>query len=157
MIFDSLSHAAPYFAGSWWRDVLACAATITTETPVGERQLRGEDLLVRVLDLTTGPAETAVLESHCRYTDVQIVLDGGEFIRVWPAAQLTVKDPYDACKDVMFYEHPASAPVVIDLMPGTFAVFRPQDAHMPALMKGAPARLRKMVFKVSNELIDRER
>lgn len=157
MIFDALSEAGPYFAGSWWRDVLAYAATVTTDTPVGERQLRGEELLVRVLDLTTYPPEAAVLESHRRYTDVQIVLDGGEFIRVWPAAQLTVKEAYDAGRDVMFYEHPADAPVVIDLMPGTFAVFRPQDAHMPALMKGAPARLRKMVFKVSNELIDRER
>ncbi|TAK12823.1 MAG: DUF386 domain-containing protein [Acidobacteria bacterium] len=157
MIFDALSEAAPYFSGAWWRDVLAFAATVTPATPVGEQQIRGEDLLVRVLDLTTGPAETAVLESHRRYTDVQIVIEGGEFIRVWPAAQLTVRDPYDAGRDVMFYEHPADAPVVIDLMPGTFAVFRPQDAHMPALMKGAPARLRKMVFKVSNELIHRER
>lgn len=157
MIFDAIAEAPAYFRSAWWREVLAFAASAGPSTPLGDHPIRGEDLFARVLDLTTGPPETAILESHRRFTDVQMVLEGSELIRVWPAAQLQIREAYDAARDVMFYMHPPGAPIVIDLMPGTFAVFQPQDAHMPALMKGAPAKLKKLVFKVSNDIIQRER
>ena len=156
MIFDALVHAPGYYTGDWWRDVLAFAASATSDLPAGERPLRGQDLFVKILDFTTGPPETAVLESHRAYTDVHIVLDGREAIRVWPADALRVRQSYDPERDVMFYDPPAEAAVVLDLRPGHVAVFHPQDAHMPALAVGAPARVRKLVFKVATRLFTAE-
>ncbi len=153
MIIDTLTHADPYFSARWWRDVLAFTAAASADRAPGEHELRGRDLFVKILDFTTGPPDTAVLESHRDYTDVHIVLDGREFIRVWPAADLTVRTAYDPSTDVMFYEPPQDPFVTIDLRPGQFAVLGPQDAHMPALAAGQPARLRKLVFKVSARLM----
>ena len=153
MIFDTLEQATPYFAGEWWREVLRFIAAAPLDLPAGERALRGEDLFVRVLDFVTGPQADAVLESHRKYNDVHVVLQGSELIRVWPAATLSVRQEYDADKDVMFYEPPPVAPLVLDLRPGHFVVFQPQDAHMPAIAAPQPARIRKLVFKVSTRLI----
>lgn len=153
MIFDNLSHAPGYFSGDWWTEVLAFVETAPADLPAGERLLRGHDLFVKILDFTTGPVATAVLESHRAYTDVHVVLEGAEIIRVWPAEALTVRQPYDTDKDVILYDPPPHAPTAFELRPGQFAVLQPQDAHMPALELGAPARIRKLVFKVATHLI----
>ena len=153
MIFDTLEHAPAYFASDWWREVLEFAAATAIDLPAGEQKIRGDDLFVRVLDFETGPQASAVLESHRKYTDVHVVLQGNELIRIWPAATLSVRQAYDADKDVVFYEPRSEAPVVLDLRPGHFVVFQPQDAHMPAIAAAAPARIRKLVFKVSMRLI----
>ena len=113
-------------------------------------------MFVKILDFTTSPPEAAVLESHRVYADVHVVLDGREAIRVWPAEELSPCQAYDADRDVILYEPPAVAPVVLDLRPGHFVVFQPQDAHMPALSAGAPARVRKLVFKVATRLFTAE-
>jgi YhcH/YjgK/YiaL family protein len=84
---------------------------------------------------------------------VHVVLQGSELIWVWPAATLTVRQPYDEANDVILYEPPAAAPVMLDLHPGHLVVLQPQDAHMPAVAAAAPARIRKLVFKVSTRLI----
>lgn len=157
MIFDTIAQAPRYFSGDWWRDVLAFAARARPDLPVGEQPLRGQDLFVKILDFTTGPPETAVLESHRLYADVHIVLEGREQIRVWPVDALGVRHAYDAERDVVFYEPPPqSAPVTLDLHPGHLAVFEPQDAHMPALASAAPVRVRKLVFKVATRLFTAE-
>ena len=153
MIFDTLAHAPSYFRAEWWREVLAFTAAATPDLPAGEQPLRGEDLFVRILDFTTGPREGAVLESHRKYTDVHVVLQGGELIRIWPSATLVPRQEYDADRDVIFYEPPAEAPAILDLRPGHFVVLQPPDAHMPAIAAAAPARIRKLVFKVSNRLM----
>lgn len=156
MIFDTLAEAPRHFHGAWWREVLSFAASADPNLPPGEIALRGRDLFVKVLDFTTGPVETAVLESHRAYVDVHMVTDGVEDIRIWPTSQLVPRVPHDVSSDVTFWTPAGEVPVTVRLRPGHVVVLEPHDAHMPALMIDAPARVKKLVFKVAIPLLTAE-
>ena len=62
--------------------------------------------------------------------------------------------PYDAEKDVEFYAQTDNQKIVTHLMPGIFAAFFPQDAHMPGVsVGGSPAFVKKVVVKIKAELL----
>ena len=88
--------------------------------------------------------EGARLEFHRQYTDVQIVLEGTEVIGWKPVADCSsVDEPYDAERDAGFY---ADEPLAwIELTPGAFAVFTPDDAHAPLAGEGT---VRKAIVKI---------
>jgi YhcH/YjgK/YiaL family protein len=91
------------------------------------------------------PAEAAPLEAHRRYIDIQYLLDGEERIGWKPVAGCAhVRDPYDEEKDIAFFSDAPSK--WIDLRPGDFAVFFPEDAHAPLVGTG---RIEKIVVKIA--------
>lgn len=153
MIFDSLEHAGCYFTGDWWDETLAYIRTATTSLPDGVHQVRGEAIVARVHSGKTRRAGDSVPESHLAYVDVHVVLDGRETIAVWPADRLTIRTPYDKEQDVMFYASPAEAGLRLNLQPGFFAVFFPQDAHMTQIAQGEPEPIKKLVMKISVGLV----
>ncbi len=153
MIVDSLANVGWYFKADWWRKVVEFIRTAHPALPDGEHALQGREVFVRILSLKTGPCEHTVLESHRSYVDIHVVLDGQETIEVWPTHLLTPRNGYDSERDVTFYMAPDGPPAVIDLRPGNFAVFFPQDAHMPQLVCEVPCQLKKLVVKTSVELV----
>jgi YhcH/YjgK/YiaL family protein len=157
LIFDSLPNADAYFAGGWWRETLAYIRAATPSLPDGVHPVRGDAIVARVHSGHTRPASEAVLESHRTYVDVHVVLDGRETIVVWPAAGLRVRTPYNEAQDVIFYDHPPDEGMRVNLAPGSFAVFLPQDAHMTQLMEQRPAAIRKLVMKIAVELVREQR
>lgn len=87
-------------------------------------------------------------ESHRKYIDVQVVVEGDEVIEVIDAARIAAKDPYNGDRDLITYQDTATASPV-KLGAGEAAVFYPVDVHMPGLRSGpAPALVRKTVVKV---------
>lgn len=153
MIFDSLHHAGYYFTGDWWDETLAYIRSTNPSLPDGVHQVRGDAIVARVHTGRTGPGSDSVPESHLAYVDVHVVLDGRETIEVWPADRLTIRTPYDKEQDVMFYASPADAGLRLNLKPGFFAVFLPQDAHMTQIAQGDPERIKKLVMKISVGLV----
>lgn len=149
MIFDSLSNAKAYFSEDWWRDTLAYIRAATPALPDGVHPVRGDDIVARVHTGHTRPAGEAVLESHRTYVDVHVVLEGRETIAVWPADRLHVRTPYNDQQDVTFYDPPVDEGTRLDLAPGFFAVFFPQDAHMTQLMDRQSIAIKKLVMKIS--------
>ena len=152
MIVDNLDQAATYAVvyGPAWRLAFEFLQTLNPQTPDGEYPLRGEEVSARVMTYPTRPLDQAVLEAHRRYIDIQMVLSGAEIMRVFPVAGLVVRDPYDAARDVSFYQAPVECPVRLAMGPGRFAVFFPQDAHMPCLMAGAAVQtVKKVVIKLA--------
>ena len=86
-------------------------------------------------------------ETHRRFIDVQVVVDGEELMEVEHADRLAVTLPYDEVKD--FAKHEASAcSSMLRMRVGDVAVFWPADAHMPSLAVEQPAVVRKTVIKV---------
>ena len=83
-----------------------------------------------------------VFERHLEYIDLQIPIDDGEIITVRPVEDLTWPAT-DA--ETQFTQGPAGTP--LDLVPGTFAIFFPGDAHNCGLPKGDITRVRKLVGK----------
>ena len=149
MIFDSLPNADACFTGDWWRDTLAYIRAATPSLPDGVHPVRGDAIVARVHTGHTRPAGEAVLESHRAYVDVHVVLEGRETIAIWPADRLRVRTPYNEGQDVTFYDPPVDEGTRLDLAPGFFAVFFPQDAHMTQLMGRHPAAIKKLVMKIA--------
>lgn len=85
----------------------------------------------------------APYERHLEYIDLQIPLEEGEIIRVRPVEDLSWPAPD---RETLFSPD-APDGTALDLVPGTFAVFFPGDAHSCGLSKGGKARVRKLVGK----------
>ena len=84
-------------------------------------------------------------ESHRRYADVQFVQTGHERIGWAPLSAMTVTRPYDLEKDVQLL---SGSGTMLPVPAGTFAIFLPQDAHMPCIAADKPAPVRKIVIKL---------
>lgn len=157
MIIDAWDNAGWYFDEPWWKEAVDYVTSANADAPIGDVPIRGDEMFARFVSYDTTSPESAVLESHRRYADVQTALVGEEAIAVWPTATLAVRKPYDADTDVAHYEDPGAWPVRLELRPGRFAIFLPQDAHMPGLVAGAPCRVKKLVIKVATNLISASR
>ena len=153
MIFDSLHHAGSYFFSDWWDETIAYIRSATPSLPDGIHQVRGDMIVARVHTGQTRPASESALESHRSYVDVHVVLAEQETIAVWPTDRLTIRTPYDKEQDVMFYDRPSGEGLRLNLQPGFFAVFFPQDAHMTQLLDQRPVTIKKLVMKISVGLI----
>ncbi len=154
MIVDRLDNWDSYFFGDVGNKVFEFLMSLTPDTEEGERHLQGDDIFARIMSYETRPPEAAVLEAHRKYVDIQTVLTGAEGFEWFPTDGLSTDIPYDESKDAEFYKRPHSGPARIDVYPGIFVVFSPQDAHMPTLMVGDTAELiKKVVVKVKTELL----
>jgi len=113
----------------------------------GRVEIDGDRVYALVQVYTPGPIAEGRFETHQRYADIQFVGKGREMMGCAPAAGLTVATPYDPQKDVAFYQHP---PVFsqLALEAGEFAVFFPQDAHMPGRRLDSDETVCKIVVKV---------
>jgi len=87
----------------------------------------------------------ALLEAHDQYIDIQMVLAGTDEMG-WQSRSLCrlPAGPYDRDGDIRFFADP---PVVwLPVTPGMFAIFFPEDAHLPLISAGM---LHKVVVKVA--------
>lgn len=138
--YAALAELAPAFA---WLEEHA-----GEDLPEGRLEIEGDDLFALPQSYPAKPVEGARFEAHRRYADIQLVVAGQEMIGYAPTASLSVETPYDDGKDIEFYPQPAVwSPVA--LTAGMFAVFYPEDAHMPCCrVGGAEGVVRKVVVKV---------
>jgi biofilm protein TabA len=148
MIADRLLRWPLYFSGPVWTRAFDYLLSLPEEAPDGTFPIDGEDLFARVMTYATVDETDAVLESHRRFIDIQITLEGAERIACFPAEALQRIAPYDIGRDVTFYE-PSIPPVAeVIVHPGSFVVLFPDDAHMPQLRVGPARVIRKAVVKV---------
>jgi YhcH/YjgK/YiaL family protein len=115
-----------------------------SELPTGRHEIDGTCLYVALSEDAGRTPEAARMEAHRRYIDIQMPLAGEEQIG-WRALRdcRTVSTPYDSAKDIVFFSDPADT--LLRLRPGLFAVFFPEDGHMPLIGQG---RIRKAVAKI---------
>ena len=113
-------------------------------TACGKIELRGKDLFINNANSTLIPEEKQVLELHREYIDIQILLQGKERMG-WKAIEDLKEEaqPYNKDKDCAFYSDRPTT--FIDLEPGQFAIFFPEDAHAPIIGEGT---VRKLIAKV---------
>ena len=121
---------------------LKALRSIEKDEPAGMIQL-DNGAYMSVQNATLSPSEGRRFEAHRRLIDIQFVLDGTEQIAYADLSALTEVTQYSPEKDVAFYAGTASA--VLTLGEGDFAVFTPDDAHMPCIGTGT---VKKIVIKV---------
>lgn len=146
MIFDHLENAHRYFAlhPAFARAFEALRGELLRRPP-GRYELDGQRLYAIVQEYST-KAEGR-WEAHRRYIDIQFMLAGDERMGWAPTRDLTVQEAYDPAKDAAFFTGQGSEFVVAA---GQFAIFFPEDAHMPTLAAGDPQTVRKVVIKVES-------
>jgi biofilm protein TabA len=86
-------------------------------------------------------------ESHRKYADVQVIVEGEELMEVEDVARLVVTAAYDSERDLIKYADTAVA-AVLRMKTGDVAVFFPADGHMPSLHWRGTGLVRKTVVKV---------
>ncbi len=101
-----------------------------------------ENLFYSISEYDPKP-EGGIYEAHNKYIDLQIVLKGNEYCRYKDRGDLTVKDAYDSETDLEFLVGEGD---LFTLGEKEFAIFFPEDAHMPGISKCE--RIVKCVFKI---------
>ena len=100
-----------------------------------------------VSEYETKPVNENGYEAHKKYIDIQYLLKGNEKNCCLPIEKLKVAKAYKEEIDAAFYE--AELPIQ-ELMLGDscFAIYWPQDGHMPCLSIDGSEKVKKVVIKV---------
>lgn len=86
-------------------------------------------------------------ESHKKYIDIQVVVEGDEIIEVTETKHLAVAEDLTPGKDLIFYkEYDAGSQVRFS--GGEAAILFPPDGHKPGVRTEQTALVRKVVVKV---------
>ncbi len=117
--------------------------------PEGRVELDGATVYALVQSYETIPLESARIEAHKKYIDLQYISEGEEAIGWAPVQRLAEVQEYQEGKDVYFGKMPLDRLTLVRLAAGELAVFYPEDAHAPKLMVGSPAHVKKIVVKVA--------
>ncbi|MEZ9821979.1 YhcH/YjgK/YiaL family protein [Shewanella sp. 10N.286.45.A1] len=142
---DLYSHISPRIAQA----LNHLATTDFSQLEVGSYQLDDKNLFVIVNDYETKPREVEPFEVHQQYIDVQFVVSGEEEFGYLPLADQTPSKPYFAKHDYAEYDYQSNKDLAafIPFKAGMFALFFPQDMHMPGT-SATPKQVRKVVIKV---------
>lgn len=111
----------------------------------GIHTIQGEQLFAIVEDCTGRTRDEAKLESHRRYIDIQLVLEGVDEMGWKPLAECVgPATDHDGARDIRFFNDAPSSWIATP--PGSFCLFFPEDAHAPLVSAG---RIRKVVVKIA--------
>ncbi len=112
--------------------------------PLGKIELDGSNLVVNVVEMDGKTPETARMETHNNFIDIQVPVSGVEVMGWKPMSDLTeVTDSYNSEKDLTFYADKAYN--MLNIHPLEFAVFFPEDGHQPGIAEG---KIKKIIVKV---------
>ena len=111
----------------------------------GTCEIDGTNVYAIHQEYETQPAEQGSWEAHRQYIDLQYIIAGTERIgfahvnRLSPGIYIPERDllPLSGEGDFLTFR------------PGDFMLLFPEDAHMPKIASGAPARVRKVVIKIA--------
>lgn len=111
---------------------------------LGRIVIDGDNLFINNVNPECVAADKQVLELHCDYIDVHILLEGAETIG-WKAIEdlTTETKPYEKEGDCALF---SDAPTTfVDMLPGQFVIVYPEDPHAPVIGQG---KIRKLIGKV---------
>ncbi|MEN8127667.1 MAG: YhcH/YjgK/YiaL family protein [Planctomycetota bacterium] len=152
MILDQLDSALMY-AGLGER--IATALALLNEDSVrsaaaGKHEVQGDDIFYVVNEYETGAIEDGQLEVHRKYMDIQYIVSGEECIGYAPLEGLTEESPYESENDAAFYKA-NNAMSRLHLKQGMFAIFWPNEPHMPGRIAEKRGKVKKIVVKIRME------
>ena len=135
MVIDTLAQLESYAAldarfGETARFIEKCR---TENLPAGRYELDGDRLYAMVMDYVPEEKAEPLYETHDKYVDIQCMLEGSEYQWYAPRGELKEKIAYNAEKDIT---------------EGSFAVYFPQDGHLPGMADGSCGKCRRIVVKL---------
>ncbi len=101
-----------------------------------------------VSEYTTKEVNENGYEAHRDYIDIQYLISGQEKICCLPLEYLKETKAYNKEIDAAFYEEVYVQTQEMAIGNGYFAIFFPQDGHMPCLCVDKPTKVKKIVLKL---------
>ena len=149
MIYDNIKNLDTYSAIS--EDIRIGLEFLRDAKPDIENGVYQLNPRVKVIvsEYETKPHNENGYEAHRQYIDIQYTLKGQERIACLPIEKLTETKPYSEEGDCALYSADTiHQPSYLNLQPGYFTIFFPQDGHMPGLCSASPEPVKKVVVKV---------
>ena len=113
------------------------------EMSCGSYEIKGKELYFNLQEGVT--KQTQKLEAHKKYIDIQVVVNGEEYMGYTNINNTTVTEEYNEEKDVMFLN---GAVDKVKADEKSFVIFYPEDAHMPSLSVNEDKLVKKAIFKI---------
>lgn len=147
MLYDHISNIATYKGLS--ADIYAGLSFLKQVSPdiaVGTYQINKRVKAI-VSEYETKERNEYGFEAHRKNIDIQYLIYGSERIACLPVEKLEETKPYSEDTDAAFYKANPQ-PMEMTIGGGYFAIFFPQDGHMPQLCVEKPIKVKKVVIKV---------
>lgn len=120
----------------------------------GMVEIEGRQIYAQILDLQTKAVAENRPEVHRRYLDIQFLASGEEKIGIAiDTGNNQISESLLEQRDIIFY-HESENESFIEMIPGSYAIFFPQDVHRPACIKEKATAIRKIVVKVAISELD---
>ena len=113
--------------------------------PLGRTEVDGENVFINVMEAGLNP-DSARLEYHKKYADLQIDLTGGEG---WGYTNLPGEEAGEFAGDIGFRTSPDAVSGVLG--EGRFVLFFPGELHKPGVARPECTKVRKAVVKIRME------
>lgn len=148
MIVDSIKNANRYYGISEriTESLKHIIANGFATQDLGKYEISGNTIFGIKSEYDTSTNYDPKLEAHKKYIDLHYIIEGEENINYELLKNQNVIKEYDIDSDYMFYQSTKSA--LINLNKGDFAIFYPNDIHMPGIALNRPSKVRKVVIKI---------
>jgi len=149
---DNAEFAKQYQANKkYWDEAFAFITNINLDTlSAGKYLIDGDNVFAIVSESATKPIEQVGWESHRKYIDLHLVINGREKVGVTFAPATRLTKPYDAKNDSdtnLWLGDKVKADYYIE-DPTTLYIFFPQNAHKPGVHVDGYDKVKKMVIKI---------
>jgi YhcH/YjgK/YiaL family protein len=123
----------------------------------GTYELKGRDIYFNLFQYETEAEQERKPEVHRKYIDIQYIVSGTESIKIAvDTGGNAVFKEYNEENDILFYEGVEDESELV-MTPGSFAVFFPNIVHKPNCTYREKSAVRKVVFKISVDLLNNEK
>ena len=146
MIVDTIENLGKYVAlNPLFADVVEFLKNHDLQSmELGKYPIKDKDLFMNLQVAQQRTKDTAFLETHIEMIDIQIPVTCAETFGYTPLCDLPAFD-YNAEKDITKYGD-TKPQTFVTVNPGQFAIFFPQDGHMPCIID--EPEIKKAIFKI---------
>lgn len=147
MVYDKIDNIETYKGLS--EDIFLGLNFLQNATPDMEKGVHELNARVKAIisEYETKPINEFGFEAHKQHIDIQGLLLGEERVACMPIEKLKETKAYNKEEDAAFYSTDEQ-PQEMVIGNGYFAIFYPQDGHMPQLCVKVPNKVKKVVVKV---------
>lgn len=147
MIYDKLDHIETYKGLS--EDLYLGLEFLKNATSIINNGVHELNPRVKAIisEYETRKVNENGFEAHRKFIDIQYVLHGTEKVCCLTIDNLQENSPYNEEIDAAFLTSD-KAPLEMEIGNGSFAIFFPQDGHMPCLCVDEPTKVKKVVVKI---------
>lgn len=147
MVIDKLSNAGQYYclSGKIEKALKYLENTDLVNIKIGKHEIDGKNIFAIVSEYEAKNIEQGKWEAHKKYIDIQYVVSGKEKIGYAGINEMKMIGEYNEEKDILFFDGEGDLLLVNQ---GTFALFAPQDVHMPGIRINNGHHVKKIVVKI---------